>query len=292
MKLLNDCKYYYNIIFENNKINEDNLREALEGKNYIKERIEIIKFIYDLVLHTGTDYEYKYLKKWIKNSVTTEKIAEIFGVDTTVVNNEILEFSEKYCKRFVYDNKSLLSICLIQDHISEYDMEELLLDYKQAKTELESIIVNVDRQFNEKECTLNIPKYALVKTCDEARFNEFIQLIKPYVLSVKKSRQKELNSMIKEVGYFNYLMSDTSELKGIDIKRKEDILKLLETGEYTSEKTNIEQTSEKIENNTSKEEVEQQIAEEIAVIDYDSLSEKEKKSLTEIKKSTRVQFDF
>lgn len=292
MKLLNDCKYYYSIIFENNKINEDNLREALEGKNYIKERIEIIKFIYDLVLHNGTDYDYKYLKKWVRNSITTEKVAEIFGVETTVVNNEILEFSEKYCEKLVYDNKSLLSVCLIQDHISEYDMEELLAIYKKTKTELESIILNFDRQFNEKDCTLTIPNYALVRTCDETKFNEFIQLIKPYVASVKKNKQKELNSMTKEVGYFNYLMSNTKDLKEIDIKRKESILKLFETGDYTSEKTNVEQHCEKICDSSSEVKDEQRQSEEIAVIDYDSLSEKEKKSLTEIKKSTRVQFDF
>lgn len=59
--------------------------------------------------------------------------------------------------------------------------------------------------------------------CDAKRFEEFLEMIRPYFKENKRAMQGLVNKMTREVGYFNYIMcADNLQGKELEYRRKID----------------------------------------------------------------------
>lgn len=236
-KYYDDC--FSNGEFDTNKVLENGL---IDSSYNTDNRLKMLRSVYDCVLKSKSINDIT--KMYITHSNKTyEDIVNMYNaslkdeekVEFNSARNRIIFCQNKIKNSFptiVYGGEEL---CLITWIFNKKCHMGLELD--SDKLELQNYFIDQLNYFNNKyaepievsrkDLLIKIPVVEKVKTLDEEKFNNFVDIIEPYTTNKLNIVQGYVNNMKEEVGYFRYLMSKSSKLSDEDVERKNILLRLM-----------------------------------------------------------------
>ena len=234
-KYYEDC--FTNGEFDREKVlNNDLINRSIDSEY----RLSLLESIYKIVL--GADFNNDMSLYYLTHSSKTfnDCVSEHNRLNNDNLNIKTGRSRIIYCSRKIneifeeleYDGTT---ICMVEWLFKDNCFRGLEL--KESKVELRDLFLSQLNRFNDlygeklsigrKELVISLPSCKKVSELSEERFNEFMDIIRPYSREYMRHVQEEVNSMIEEVGYIKYLLSPKSELTNEDKERRSIILRWL-----------------------------------------------------------------
>lgn len=225
--ILGDAKVFYPEFYKNDTWNEEMANNILNGKSDLKNRKIVIKFTYRVILENNRLNDI--IKQWVKSSLSLEKIAELRGITLTKIRNMQNYAARTLGEDLSYEGINFIHLMLYKDDISKEDWKEIDAQIKLVKMKRGKEIGTRRPLLQNKDLLVNIPAREFECTLDnDAEWNHFMQLLKPYFISERKKVQKLINTKYaKQAAYLNYLITPGIKMTDADKRRYQEIKSLL-----------------------------------------------------------------
>lgn len=225
--ILGDAKNFYPEFFKDDTWNEKMANNILNGKSDLKNRKIVIKFTYRVILDNNRLNDV--IKQWIKNSLSLEAVAKINGITLIKIRNMQNYAARTLGEDLSYKGINFIHLMLYRDDISKEDWKEIDTQIKLVKMKRGKEIGTRKPLLQNKDLLVNIPAREFACTLDnEAKWNHFMQLLRPYFISERKKAQKMINTEYSEqAAYLNYLITPGIKMTDDDKRRYQEIKSLL-----------------------------------------------------------------
>lgn len=233
-------KYYTSCYNEKNEFDDEKAKALIKSYMYYgDERLGILKSLYTSIMNSK--FLNKFGRLYVMNSnMTFKDISDNY-------NEHLKEGEEK-----VNENTCIAQIAYCSKRVNEVfkdinfgkktfdiitwllDSNTFRLDNDIEKQALKVTFLNqlnmfvdlyIDRPvLNRKDMLIRLPICERVKEIDQDRFNEFMELIKPYSRKALRETQAALDNYLDCVGYLKYIVANTSDLEQVDRNNKTIVL--------------------------------------------------------------------
>lgn len=230
-RFLSDVKKLYGELFELHQFSDVQAEMMLHGKNDISQRSSYIKGIYDCMLGTGDAI----INTWLTSNLSLSDIASIKGQNTNTLKSRKYYLDKMLAEHANYKDSNILFYVVTAEFITEEEWREL-------NRRLASLSHKLYPNKNiRKQLLINIPTNEMETQLTEKEYKDFINILRPYVISSRRKAQQQINKMRNAAGYFNYLITNTYSLSDIDIQRKADLLLLFNGDEQIQYQEHIKE---------------------------------------------------
>ena len=241
----------YHRFFKNDSFNARLAHESLSGLDHRTIRCRYIKNIYSMFLFSdliSADSKY-----YISTGASYEDIAiekcNSHNLDKTQQN------IQKYKNKMLYENHKYTEMVLINyegkaRNIADIIINEADIDdntWKEIDEKLVNILSNQNISYINKKFIIHFPKVSFNGELSEKRFNEFINILKPYSLKAKNEVEKDMKNYQNEIAYMAYILNEDADLNKQDHNRLDKINELFDVSyikEFIEAKKVKEQTEE------------------------------------------------
>ena len=233
---------YYEDCFSEGVFDPDKvIGNGLIDKHYnVEYRLKVLESIYKLVLEAkfNNDMSIYYLthsSKTFDDCVLEHNRLSGEDLNIKTGRSRMIYCSRKINEVFEEVECGTDNMCIIDWLFNKtYHMN---IDDNEVKSNIRDIFVGQLNRFNDmygeqptlgkKDILISMPPCKKVEELSDERFDEFMDIIRPYSREYMRHIQEEVNSMLDEVGYIKYLLSPKSELTDIDKERKNIVLRWL-----------------------------------------------------------------
>lgn len=225
--ILGDAKSFYPEFFKDDAWNEELANNILNDKSDLKNRKIVIKFTYRVILDNNRLNDA--IKQWIKSSLSLEKVAELRGITLIKIRNMQNYAARTLGEDLSYNGTNFIHLMLYKDDISKEDWKEIDAQIKLVKMKRGKEIGTRKPLLQNKDLLVNIPAREFTCALDnDAEWNHFMQLLKPYFISERKKAQKLINTEYsRQAAYLNYLITPGIKMTDVDKRRYQEIKNLL-----------------------------------------------------------------
>ena len=239
----NYCEFYTEGVW-----NEEKGKEKI-GPYFTEERLEYIHRFYECLLNSSKMNELG--RMYIQHSnLSVRKVVELYNqkrekgkqLNPDTGKSRIIACANKVNNSFTdskYQNskKNNLEWIMGFEHFNEYN-DELIRILRDTEEQIEQFIEMFDTTSKEKKemIAIKVPAYAKVRNLSEDRFDNFLEIIRPYSKREMENVEEALKQMREEVGYYNFLMTPGVKLTEVDKERRDILLRWLGTESGISKK--------------------------------------------------------
>ena len=235
----NYCDFFTGDVWD-----EFKARERI-GVYYVEERLDVIHRFYDCLINSNKMNELGIL--YIKHSnLSVRTTVELYNrnkdenkqLNQDTAKSRIIACANKVnnsFERINYEGKKYeaLELLFYASAINENRWKKI----KQAMDQVEQFIDLFDstKKNKKEQIIIKIPAYAKVSSLSEDRFNDFMDIIRPYSQREMSIVEECLKQMQEEVGYYNFLLTPGAKLTSVDKERRDTILRWLNMEERKKE---------------------------------------------------------
>lgn len=288
---LSVAKKFYHDFFYRETFMDSDADKFLKGKDNLIRRKSVIKETYRMILENdGISEEVKF---YVKSGYSLNDVCRLKEINLAQLRSQIYYINANMGKDLTYNEEYILKIVILNDIIKDSDWEEINKIMQAVQIKRCKSLYNKSNILNNRNLLVNIPHKEYCTEINEGRFEKFIKLIEPYLISTRKLVQQRINTeFLEEAGYLNFLMTPGVSLSKEDKRRLSVLKRLLDETtleEYKKESKNRLLDLNKLEKDLTDKEIKD------IEIERNNIEYKERLQSGEIKAETtykRIQIDF
>lgn len=232
-------KFYHEFFYKDTFIDSD-ADKVLKGKDNLIRRKSVIKETYKMVLENNAISDE--VKFYVKSDYSLNDVCRMKEVNLPQLRSQIYYVNANMGKDLTYNGEYILKIVIFNDIIKDSDWEEINKIMQAVQIKRCKSLYNKANILNNRNLLVNIPHKEYCTEVKEGRFEMFIRLIEPYLISTRKLVQQRINTeFLEEAGYLNFLMTPGVSLSKDDKRRLSALKRLLDEttlDEYKKESKN------------------------------------------------------
>ena len=254
------CDFYTKDVWD-----EEKGKEKI-GVYYTEERLNYIHRFYESLLSSDKMNELGLI--YLKHSnLSVRKVVELYNQDKSeskkinenTGKSKIIACANKINNSFselYYDRKKLEPLELLMSRRAfNKENVELMNVLREAEDQIDKFIDMFDTTHNHKrdKLIIKMPGCAKVREISDEKFDDFMEIVRPYSKREIACVEKCLMQMKDEVGYFNFLMTPGMKLTDKDKERRDSIFRWLGIG--LSDEQNEAETTDEIDDTDNTDDV-------------------------------------
>ena len=227
MSILYEAQSYYNKFFKDEAWDENGANHILKGKSDLKNRKIVVKFCYKMIFDNRKLNDA--VKDWVKTGLSLEQVANLHGISIYQMKNMQNYAARTYKKDLSLGDEDYIHLMVYKEEISKEEWKQIDTQIKQVRLKRGKEIGERKPLIQNKDILINIPARQFKESLEnQAEWNAFIQLIKPYFISERKRVQELVNTeYADQAAYLNYIITPGVKLTEDDKKRYKELKKLL-----------------------------------------------------------------